>query len=236
MGFEARVRGRHIKLGSKNWVESKLHIQEQQKIGNDSRSYLSIDGVLKGSYRIETGYRSDLKQMFGKLGRRFKIALLSGDKDSERDYLRNLMTEDADLQFNFLPHQKLDYINSLKGNKHQVMMIGDGLNDAEALNAGTLGVAVTDDTANFTPGSDAILLSDKLSYLPNFFRFADKSKKTVYISYAISLLYNIIGLFFAVQGLLTPLIAAILMPVSSISVVFFTVTKTKFDAFICKLK
>jgi Cu+-exporting ATPase len=110
------------------------------------------------------------------------------------------------------------------------MMIGDGLNDSGALKQSDIGVAVTDSASNFTPGSDAILLADKLDKLSDFILLAKKSVQTVYVSFFISVFYNIIGLIFAVQGILSPFIAAIFMPVSSISIMLFAVLSIKYFA------
>ena len=100
-------------------------------------------------------------------------------------------------------------------------MLGDGLNDAGALVRSDVGIAVTEDITSFTPASDAILDGSRLTDIYRFLRFSHISKKIIYASFIISFLYNVIGMSFAILGKLTPIIAAILMPASSISVVFF---------------
>jgi Cu+-exporting ATPase len=114
-------------------------------------------------------------------------------------------------------------------------MIGDGLNDAGALQQSDVGISVTDDTTNFTPASDAIMTSKSISRLPDFLDFARTSHRIVIAAFTISFIYNIVGISFALTGQLTPLIAAILMPLSSISVVVFATTVTNFMAKIKKL-
>jgi Cu+-exporting ATPase len=105
-------------------------------------------------------------------------------------------------------------------------MIGDGLNDAGALQASEVGVAVTDRVSHFSPASDAILDAESFDKIPLFLSFAKDSRNIIKASFALSFLYNIVGLTLAVQGLLSPVICAILMPVSSISVVIFTTLAT----------
>jgi Cu+-exporting ATPase len=101
-------------------------------------------------------------------------------------------------------------------------MIGDGLNDAGALLEADAGITVADDVYHFSPACDGIIHSEKFSLIPELLKLSHSSLKVVFISYGISFLYNIIGVSFAISGNLSPIIAAILMPVSSVSVVAFT--------------
>ncbi len=105
-------------------------------------------------------------------------------------------------------------------------MVGDGLNDSGALKQSDVGVSVSDKITNFFPACDALLDSNVLCRLTKFIKFSNSSYKIIIISFIISFLYNIIGLWFAVQGLLSPIVAAILMPISSISVVLFATVTT----------
>ena len=102
------------------------------------------------------------------------------------------------------------------------MMIGDGLNDAGALKQSNVGIAVAEQTNNFTPASDAIIEAKQLPQLARFIHLCKANKKIVMASFVLSILYNITGLYFAVQGNLHPLIAAILMPSSSLSILLVT--------------
>ena len=114
------------------------------------------------------------------------------------------------------------YIENLQKEGAHVMMLGDGLNDSGALKQSHVGIAVSDDTGVFTPACDGILSGTKLFYLDRFLSLSKSALTILKISLGISLAYNVVGLSFAVTGHLTPLVAAILMPISSISVVVFT--------------
>ena len=146
--------------------------------------------------------------------------MLSGDNETDKDVLAQWF-DLKNMHFNQTPRQKLDFIEQLKASGECVMMIGDGLNDAGALKAATIGVAITDDIYNFTPSSDAILSAKQFKSLLQFLIFSKQTLAVVRVSFIISLTYNIVGLSFAVQGVLSPLVAAILMPLSSITVVIF---------------
>ena len=105
-------------------------------------------------------------------------------------------------------------------------MLGDGLNDAGALKAANVGISVTENTAHFSPASDVIMDASMFEQLPSFLRFSKNTLKVIHASFIISLIYNIIGLSLAVQGTLSPLFAAILMPLSSVTVIAFTTIST----------
>lgn len=98
-------------------------------------------------------------------------------------------------------------------------MIGDGLNDAGALQQSDVGVSVSDDLNNFSPACDGILHGAHFSKLTKFLRLSRQSMNVIRFNFALSFMYNIIGLTFAVKGALSPLVSAILMPISSVTVI-----------------
>ena len=108
-------------------------------------------------------------------------------------------------------------------------MLGDGLNDAGALQQSDIGIAVSQNS-NFTPASDVVMDVNQLSKLEQLFKFAKASKLVITGSFVLSIIYNVIGLYFALQGMLAPVIAAILMPLSTITIVSFTTGMTTIAA------
>ncbi|WP_345949324.1 MULTISPECIES: heavy metal translocating P-type ATPase metal-binding domain-containing protein [unclassified Mucilaginibacter] len=215
-GISGFVNGYHIQIGSASFL---LHGNTPYSTGTEV--HIMIDGVHCGAFQFRQSFRPGLQNIFS-LKPQFKFYLLSGDQDHEREAMARFFDDEGYMHFGKSPQEKLDFIKSLQLADRKVMMIGDGLNDSGALKQSDLGVAITDDVNNFSPGSDAILDGRSLNKLPAFFRFAKDAVTIIHISFLISLTYNLIGLGYAVTGALSPLMAAILMPLSTATIISFT--------------
>jgi Cu+-exporting ATPase len=190
--------------------------------GSPLRVYVALQGVPRGQFILAGQYRDGVAPLVRELRKHYNIVLLSGDSDREREKLNRLFGEDVPLHFHQTPADKLAFVAKTQASGSPVLMVGDGLNDAGALKQADVGVALTDDTSAFSPACDVILDGSRLEWLDRFLRFARSSRTVVLVAYAISVLYNVVGLSFAVRGALSPVIAAVLMPASSITVVAFT--------------
>jgi Cu+-exporting ATPase len=183
-----------------------------------------------GNFTISNSYREGIEKVAQKLSTSYNLALLSGDNNGEKDNLLKIFNDESQLHFKQSPEDKLLFVKSLQSENKKVLMIGDGLNDAGALSQSDVGVSVTDDVSNFTPACDAIIDSGQLKNFMKYLHFSKTSLYIIHLNFLISFIYNLIGLSFAIQGLLSPLIAAVLMPVSSITVVLFATLATNFIA------
>ena len=211
-GISANVNGSSYKLGSEEWVN-----QSKNK-SHTASVYVSKNNKVIGHFAINAAYRVGLGKTLNSLGKHYNISVFSGDNNAEESVLQNIYNGFKTLKFNLKPKQKAKNINALKHNEN-VLMLGDGLNDSSAIQNGNFGVAITENLNGFYPGADAVLISDGFSKLPKFMELSRYSTTILRVSLMFSLLYNVTGVTFAVFGLLTPIIAAILMPISSISVV-----------------
>lgn len=192
--------------------------------------HIVIDREYKGSFSIQQDWRADLPQLIFGLQNHFELQVLSGDTNKDENTLRSIFPDRAKISFGQRPEQKLTAISNLQQQGKQVMMLGDGLNDAGALKQSDFGIALTDHINNFTPGCDAILKGSALNYLPNFIQLSKDGLKIIKMSFAIAIVYNCIGIYYAVQGTLYPLVAAILMPLSTITIICFTTFATRIFA------
>ncbi len=228
-GLEAVVGGHRMRVGSAGFAG--LAGEEAGGDGGaESRVYVTVDGAVRGYFAIAGAYRAGIGDLLTRLKRRYTIALLTGDSDWEHKALRERFGAAIPLHFGQTPGEKRDYLVRLQQEGKSALMVGDGLNDAVALRAADVGIALTDDTTAFTPASDAIIDGSRLAHLDRFLSFARKSRNVVVWSYGISFLYNILGLSFAVRGALSPVLAAVFMPLSSITVVAFTTMSVRLAA------
>lgn len=184
--------------------------------------YISIENETVGCFRFSNYYRPFVPELLRMMQKHYPLSVISGDNASEEENLRKLAGKKAVLLFHQKPGDKLEYIRQLQQKGEKVMMIGDGLNDAGALQQSDTGIAVSGQTNNFTPASDGIIAAEQLGLLGKFIHLCRINRKIVIASFVMSVVYNIVGLYFAVQGTLSPLIAAILMPSSSLSIILLT--------------
>ncbi len=220
-GLKGEVDGKAVQLGSASFLGIKT-----VNLFSDTRVYVSVDEEILGYYSFDHALRPGLANLISKLKQRFSLFLLSGDKENDKDRLRSFFAEDA-MQFRQQPDDKLQFISNLQQSGNKVLMVGDGLNDAGALRQSDAGIAVSDNVNNFSPACDAILDGKVLPKLASMLQYCRDGKRVIAVSFALSLLYNFVGLYFSVRGELEPVVAAILMPVTSISIVSFaTITSS----------
>ena len=223
MGLSGVIQEQRVNVGSRQFVMG----SGDDKALN-TRVYVFLGDKVLGYYQIENQYRDGLEVVVKHLKARFSLFVLSGDNDAERETLLKIFGDQVEMHFRQSPSDKMEFIKKLKAQGKTVLMIGDGLNDAGALIESHVGISVADDVYHFSPACDAIIESNKFSNLHRFIQFTHKSMAVVWLSFLISFLYNSVGLYFAVQGHLSPIVAAILMPISSVSVVLFASLSVKF--------
>ncbi len=230
-GVHGVVAGKVFRLGTFGFVQPETERPGRPAASHADRSFLregnaflSIDGVLMGSFALHATYRPQAGEVLAWCrASGYQTYLLSGDQDTDRDLLRQHFeagTESAPrMYFEQRPLDKLRFIERLQASGAVTLMVGDGLNDAGALSQSDVGIVVAEDTNNFTPAADAVLDAKAFAELPALLAYAGRMISVVYATWGLAAVYNVIGLSFAVRGALSPVIAAILMPLSSVSIV-----------------
>ncbi|WP_091168999.1 heavy metal translocating P-type ATPase [Flavobacterium sinopsychrotolerans] len=224
-GIQAQIFGHQIQIGSASFVDK----IEENNIQQTS-VHIKINDVYYGKFVFKNQYREGLEVLFRNLSTNYQIKVLSGDNEGERATLERLLPKGTELIFNQKPEQKLEFIKNLQEQGKNVMMVGDGLNDAGALAQSNVGISISENVNVFSPACDAILDASEFHRLIYFLKLSKNSITTIKMSFTLSLLYNVVGLSFAITGNLLPLIAAIIMPLSTITIVSFVTVMSSYYA------
>ncbi|MEJ2614890.1 MAG: heavy metal translocating P-type ATPase metal-binding domain-containing protein [Ignavibacteriaceae bacterium] len=184
-GIEGIILGNEIKVGSVDYVsnlENSDSVFEPKK-NFGTRVYLSLDNKVVGYFNFSTEYRKGIKELLKNLSAEYSTNLLSGDNDSEKEKLIEYFGKETGLFFQRSPQSKLDFVKDLQEAGNKILMVGDGLNDAGALAQSDVGIAVTEDTNNFSPACDAILEAGNIHNLFDFIKFSKSSVKIILVSF-----------------------------------------------------
>lgn len=220
-GVQATIDGNRIRVGSNAFVQA-----PDLDTSLTSSVYVSINDVYRGCFTIQSVYRGEVEPMIRSLSSQQKLYVVSGDNASEKKYLASVFPTEEYLMFEQRPEDKLAFIQKLQQNGEKVLMLGDGLNDAGALKQSDVGISISEDVYNFSPSCDGILEAEQLHILNRILAFCRGTVKAVKATLLFSLLYNVVVISLAIKGAFTPLVAAIIMPVSSVFVVLMVVVST----------
>ncbi|MBK16804.1 MAG: heavy metal translocating P-type ATPase [Prochlorococcus sp. SP3034] len=224
-----------VKVGNIKWLQDSgvifdnktNQIVNSEKTNKHTVIGVSIDNHLLGFVLIGDLLREDTKESINRLKKdNFNLYIFSGDrKETVLEIGKMLNFEKEKLKWNLLPQDKLKNIELLKHN-NKVAMVGDGINDAPALAASDLGIAVGSGTQIAKANADVVLMGDKLSGLHYGMILAKKTINKIRQNLFWAFGYNLIaiplaaGVLYPKFGiLLSPSIAALLMAISSITVV-----------------
>tara|TARA_B100001146_G_scaffold213216_1_gene213368 strand:- start:6663 stop:9107 length:2445 start_codon:yes stop_codon:yes gene_type:complete len=227
-GLTGRKEYNQIKVGGYDFVANDARGNVKGTTLNRTSVHVSSNQEYKGCYVFNHEYRPGVQTVFQELSETNNLVVLSGDNDGEKAYLSQLLPNKTRFVFNQKPEDKLAFIKRLQQDGKKVLMVGDGLNDAGALAQSDVGIVISENINVFSPACDGILNASRFTDLTTFIRLSQQARKVIKYAFVFSLIYNLIGLGFAVTGQLRPVVAAILMPLSSISIVVFTTLYTHY--------
>jgi len=232
-GIEGRVDGHHVVVGSPSFVHARARGAARAIDPSLTPVLVAVDGEIVAAAGIGDPVRADAPASIAQLrANGWTISLLSGDAPSVvRTVGKEIGIAAESCTGGASPEAKLATIEAAlaRGAVTPVVMVGDGINDAAAIAAASVGIGVHGGAEACLASADIYLTRPGLSSLVQLTEGATRTMRVIRRNLAFSLIYNLIGAALAVSGHLTPLVAALLMPASSLTVVIASWRARTFD-------
>lgn len=237
-GIMGRVAGRHLIVGSPSFVSRRAVTADDaaDDAGDDAADdagggdviddtltpvWIAVDGRLVARAGMGDPVRPDAASSIRALREAgWTVRLLSGDAEPVvRAVGETLGIAAADCRGHATPEEKLQVVEALVAARERVVMVGDGVNDAAAIAAATVGIGVHGGAEASLATADVFLTTPGLAPLVELVHGASHTMRVIRRNIAFSLAYNVVGVALAVTGTINPLVAAVMMPLSSLTVV-----------------
>ncbi|CAL0318295.1 unnamed protein product [Lupinus luteus] len=230
-GAVATIDNKKVSVGTWEWITrhgiNNSIEQEVEECKNQSVVYIGVDDTLAGLIYFEDEIREDARHVVDTLSKQnIDVYMLSGDKRNAAEYVASLVGIPKEKVLSGVkPNEKKKFINELQKGPNIVAMVGDGINDAAALAASHIGIALGGGVGAASEVSSIVLMRNQLSQLLDALELSRLTMNTVKQNLWWAFIYNIVGIpiaagvLFPVNGtMLTPSIAGALMGLSSIGV------------------
>ena len=242
-GVSGLVDGAAVAVGSEAWMQEQgvpvstqwLRLQAFALSQNRSVAWLSVAGVVCGMFELGDPLREDVVETLQALAARgWKLGILSGDRqeiiNGLVDTLRNKgVTIDMALGQQS-PEDKLDVLRRSKNNgKGPSVMVGDGVNDAAALAMADVGIAIRSGSGQSLAAAPVFLANNRLASVVELMDASKCVVRGIRRCFAASLIYNTVTISLAISGWIHPLIAAVLMPISGLTVLAMAMSTKAFS-------
>ncbi|MDC9725257.1 MAG: heavy metal translocating P-type ATPase [Gammaproteobacteria bacterium] len=226
-GVQAVVDNKQVSVGTRAWLErlgingletkeNRIKELEQQGI---SCIFIAINGVVEGIIGLADQLKDDAKEMISSLkSQGVTVTVLSGDKQSVVEAVTATLG-DIERQAEVLPKDKADVVRSLQQRGEIVAMVGDGINDSPALIQADVGIALSSGTDVSIESADIVLSHNELHKVADARELARRTLRTIKQNISLSISYNIVMVPLAMMSLVSPLVAALTMPISSLLVI-----------------
>ncbi|WP_425091439.1 heavy metal translocating P-type ATPase [Tropicimonas sp. S265A] len=209
-GVQAMWQGQRVRLGRADWVGAPT--------GGDTATWLQIGTQSPLAFRFSDALREGAAEAVAALrAQGTKVTLLSGDTPQAVSRVADALGIST-WQAECLPEDKVAHIEARTAEGARVLMVGDGLNDTAALAAAHVSISPATALDAARVASDMVLLGQDMSPIAHVLETARQSTKRIHENFTISTIYNIVAVPLAIAGLATPLMAALAMSLSSITV------------------
>jgi heavy metal translocating P-type ATPase len=208
-GITAQIDGKTVLIGNRKLLtEAGITVPERNKKSTGSDILVGIDGRYGGDIEVADHVRPEAAsamRAFAEMG--VKTVLLTGDIAPVAQEVATALSI-AEFRADLLPEDKLNHVRGLVKKKHAVAMVGDGVNDAPALSAATIGIAMGSGTDIAKESAQVLLIGNDLVKLVETIRIARQTRAIIWQNFAGTLLVDAIGIGMAAFGYLNPLLAA----------------------------
>ena len=226
LGISGRVAGSQVVIGSRDWlarhgVEPMHAVESDAVVGCDHGGLVlcAVDGREAFRFSIRDRLRPEAGALIERLRRQgIRVTLLTGDGYA----VANRIAADLggiEVVAEVLPEDKERAIRELQSQGQAVAMVGDGVNDAPALVRADVGIAMGSGTDVSIASADIVLMSSDLFRVVDAAELSRQTLRTIRQNIGISVLYNLVMVPLAMAGVVTPLVAAVSMPISSLAVI-----------------
>lgn len=196
------------------------------RTGFNGRTYVHVGDEVMGYFLLDHALRPEAASMIMHLQKGYDVRLLTGDTAPISKEIAQLFPAEA-IKQGASPSQKVEYIVKNQKLGSRVLMMGDGLNDLAALSAANVSVAVSNNTSRIVPACDIVIDAKNIGSIASLLRYAHKLRGVVGLAFWFTMIYNLIGLTLSLSGNLSPVITAIMMPLSSLLVLAISVVGSK---------
>lgn len=229
-GIQVEVNNNLVRVGKISFVKRLDYIVSHLQ-HEGSQVWVSINNQVLGCFTIHSEWRENIDHLKEDLAsNHLAVHVLSGDNEKDAEKLNQIFEGKARLNFNQTPESKHDYIEKLQSSNHNVLMVGDGLNDALALKKSNFSISVIENGSRFFPACDGVVKAENFKLIGKFITLSKKANLVINCCFYFSVFYNVVGIYLAANGYLTPLKAAILMPLNSLTVLFVSLFFSNFFA------
>jgi Cu2+-exporting ATPase len=226
-GVEGRIDGHQLHVGTRAWLtqhqiplasESAQRLEQLEQQGV-SCVLLAVDGKPAGLLGLVDDLRADAAATVAELqSAGIGVTVLSGDRRAVVEAVTAPLG-DVSRQAEVLPRDKSDVVKALQQRGEIVAMVGDGVNDSPALIQADVGIAMASGTDVSVESADVVLSHQSLSKVAEARLFAARTLRTIRQNIVLSICYNVIMVPLAMMALVSPLVAAVTMPISSLLVI-----------------